>query len=68
MKEQGFSSTKAFAYIIEVCGQGGKCKRLRQDKVISSFFTINGIIRIKKTEDKPIITYDDDFWQFQNVE
>ena len=43
-----------------------KCKELWQDKVITSFYRINGILRIKKSEhDKPIIiTHDEDLWQF----
>ena len=47
-------------------GLQGKCKGLWQDKVIVSFYVINGILRVKKSEhDKPIIiTHDVDLWQF----
>ena len=51
-------------------GLWGKCKGLWQDKVITSFYTINGILRIKKSEhDKPmIIIHDEDLWQFSEQE
>ena len=41
-----------------------------QDKVIASFHTINGILRVKKSEyDKPmIITHEEDLWQFNKQE
>ena len=39
----------------------GKCARLWQDKVIASFYTINGILWVKKSEhDKQIITAHDE--------
>ena len=43
-------------------GLWGKIKVLRQNKVISSFFTINNVIRNKKSEhDKPMtIVHNDD--------
>ena len=51
-------------------GLWGKCKKLWLDKVIFSFYTINGILRIKKCErDRAIpITHDEDLWQFQEAE
>ena len=51
-------------------GLWGKCKKLRLDKVIFSFYTINRIIRIKKSErDNAIpITHNEDLWQFQEAE
>ena len=43
-------------------GLWGKCKGLLQDKVKAYFYTINAILRVKKSEqDKPIIiTHDED--------
>ena len=51
-------------------GLWGKCKKLWLDKVIFSFYTINGILRIKKSErDSAIpITHDEGLWQFQEAE
>ena len=51
-------------------GLWGKCKKLRLDKVIFSFYTINRIIRIKKSErDNAIpITHNEDLWQFREAE
>ena len=48
------------------CGLWGKYKGLWQDKVITLFYTINGILWVKKSEhDKSIIiTHDEDIWQF----
>ena len=48
----------------------GKCKGLWQDKVIPSFYTINGILQIKNSEhDKAIIiTQDEDLCQFSDQE
>ena len=48
-------------------GLWGKCKKLWLDKIIFSFYTINGILRIKMSEqDSTIaITHNEDLWQFQ---
>ena len=47
-----------------------KYKKLWLDKVIFSFYAINGIIRAKRSErDSAIqITHDEDLWQFQEAE
>ena len=47
-------------------GLWGKCKKLCLNKVIFSFYTINCILRIKKSErDSAIpITHDEGLWQF----
>ena len=51
-------------------GLWDKCKGLWQDKVITSFYTIKGILRVKKSEhDKPVaITHYEDLWQFGEQE
>ena len=57
---------KVFAYITEDYGENVR----NSDKVIFSFYTINGIIHTKKSEpDSAIpITHNEDLWQFQEAE
>ena len=51
MIDQGSTSTKAF----EHWGLWCKCKGLWQSKVIISFYTVNCILRVKKSEhNKPL--------------
>lgn len=57
MKEQGGVNENPYPYYI---GLWGKCKGFWQDKTISSLFTIDGIICIKKSEHKFLITTHDD--------